>query len=87
MASKTYTLNLTPVFVVWSAVFVLVAIVNGDAGWLWWAAAPWLFMIGFTVVMTAFAAILIWTKYMQGYPITVTTPRKGRRVVRRSVYR
>ena len=82
MATQTKTLNLTPLFVVWSVIFVVVAFAQDDFGWLWWAAAPWLFVLGFGIIMFLFAATFLFIKYRQGEPITVTT-RKGVRRVRR----
>lgn len=84
MTTQTRTLNLTPLFVVWSIVFVVVAFVDSDMGWLWWAAAPWLFVLAFGLVVFLFAATVLFVKYRQGEAITVTT-RKGVRRVRRGM--
>lgn len=80
--TQTRTLNLTPLFVVWSLIFVVVAFATSDLGYLWWAAGPWLFILAFGMVVWLFAATVLYTKYRQGEPITLTT-RKGVRVVRR----
>lgn len=80
--TKTNSLNLTPLFVVWSAIFVALAFITGNLTLLWWAAAPWPVLLAFGLVVWVFAAFMLYGKYRQGHPITVTT-RKGVRVVRR----
>lgn len=58
---KGNTLDLTPLFCLWSIIFVITAAATQDAGWLWWAAAPWLFVIVLTAVvlcLTVPAALL-----------------------------
>lgn len=82
MNNNTHTINLTPLFVVWSAIFITVAFVQNDFGWLWWAAAPWLLVLAFGLAMFLFAITLLYTKYRQGERIKVTT-RKGVRYVQR----
>lgn len=80
--TQTRTINLTPIFVVWSLIFVAAAFLNENLGLLWWAAGPWLVLLAFGMVVWVFAATVLYVKYRQGEPITVTT-RKGVRVVRR----
>lgn len=80
--TQTRTLNLTPLFVVWSLIFVAVAVATSDLGYLWWAAGPWLVLLAFGMVVWLFTATVLYSKYRQGHPITLTT-RKGVRVVRR----
>lgn len=82
MSNTTHTLNLTPILVVWSAIFVVVAVGTGDMGLLWWAAAPWLVLLAFGIAMFVFAATFMYSKYRQGERIKVTT-RKGVRYVQR----
>lgn len=81
MANQTKSINLTPVFVVWSVVFVSLALINDNLSLLWWAAAPWLFMLGFC----AFVVSVIYIQYRRGHPVTLTIPGKAPRVVRRNM--
>lgn len=83
MATRNIHIKLTPLFLVWSIVFVAVAFVSDDWSWLWWAAAPWIGLVAFTAVFTAVMALVIWVMYMRGYPVTLETPRKGKRIVQR----
>ena len=83
MATKKNTINLTPYFLIWSVIFIAVALIQSDWGWLWWAAAPWFFVIGFALVIWLFAAVVIVGVWASGRPITLTTPRKGTRIVQR----
>ena len=82
MTQQTHTLNLTPLFVIWSAFFVAAAFITGDLNMLWWAAGPWLVLLAFGLVMFVFAGLFMWSKYRQGERIKVTT-RKGVRYVQR----
>lgn len=83
MATRNIHINLTPVFVLWSLLFVCVAVLSEDWGWLWWAAAPWIGLVAFSIVFAAVMAFVIWVMYMRGYPVTLETPRKGKRIVQR----
>lgn len=80
--SQTQTLNLTPLFLIWSAFFIAATFITGDLNMLWWAAAPWLFVLAFGFVMFLFGVTFMYAKYRQGERIKVTT-RKGVRYVQR----
>jgi len=82
MSNNTHTLNLTPIFVVWSLIFVVLALATGDYSLFVWAAAPWLVLLAFGIAMFLFAGLFMWSKYRQGERIKVTT-RKGVRYVQR----
>lgn len=66
MATQTRTLNLTPLFVVWSVIFVVVAFAQNDFGWLWWAAGPWLVLLAFGIAVWLFAATVLYTQVPSG---------------------
>lgn len=75
-------INLTPLLVIWTALFTALAFIQNDMSLLWTAAAPWLALLAFGLVVWVVAATAIYTKYRQGATITLTT-RKGVREVRR----
>lgn len=83
MATRNITFNLTPIFVIWSLIFVVVAFVTEEWGYLIWAAAPWVALFAFTIVFSLVMAFVIWVMYMRGHPVTLETPRKGKRIVQR----
>ena len=81
--TKSVHVNLTPYFVAWSVLFVVLGLVTGAHSLFWVAAAPWLLSVAFGVVVFLFASGTLLIMYFKGYPITLTTPRKGERVVQR----
>lgn len=84
MNNQKVTLNLTPFFVLWSVAFVGVTLLTGNASWLWWAAAPWIFLLGFMAVLMLVVGVAFAAAWWSGKPIRVTN-RDGstRRIVQR----
>lgn len=80
---NSVSVNLTWPFVIWSIVWVLLAYGTGVGALYWVAALPWLFLLGFIFLAVTVGGIAMLAAYRRGVPITVTTPRKGTRVVQR----
>lgn len=82
MPTQTKTLNLTPAFVVWTLIFVIVAFVTDNLDWLWLAAAPWLIGLGLMVLFTVLGGAFFALWYYQGKPVTIRVG-GNKRVVQR----
>jgi hypothetical protein len=83
MSSQKVTLDLTWPIIIWTVLFGVLAFLTGSAA-LWFVAfGPLALFIGFMAAVWLFAVIVLSITYLRGYPITVTTRRKGTRIVRR----
>lgn len=71
---NSVNVNLTIPFLIWTAIWVVVAALTGVWGLLWVAALPWLFMLGFMVLAFIVGLSAMGMAYR---------PRKGTRRVRR----
>lgn len=78
----TKTLNLTPFFLFWTAVWATFAVVTNHMGLLWVAAIPWIIWLGLVLVIFLVGCAAVLVIYLGGHPVTVTS-RKGVRVVQR----
>lgn len=84
MARESTTLNLGPLFFVWAALFIVLALITQDPLWVVVALGPFVVVFALAVLMLLVVFAVIGVKYWQGHPVYLTTPRKGTRVVRRS---
>lgn len=79
MSTQKNTVNLTWPFIIWSCAFVGLGLLTHTPALFFVAAVPWVFFFGIMLLVCLTMIVM----YLRGYPVTVTTPRKGRRTVRR----
>lgn len=80
---KNETLNLTPAFMIWTAIFGIIAVVTDNWSWLWVAAAPWLIVMAFFGFFIVGSVLTFAALYISGNPIKFTrTNRDGTKTVR-----
>lgn len=78
------TLNLAKPLLVWTGFWLVMALLFDSVSVFFVGISPFIFLFCFWLAFIAAFACFMFFCYLRGDPITLTTPRGGKRVVRRA---